>query len=124
MPIQVLTNDVTTRLWWADDATQQFMDVGDPPEVHAVAGLLKVWLEYRSNVFGQRVTGTCPHDPLTVAEAIMPGEFVDYSAGRVLVTEDGSTRFTSDPEGPHELGSAVDAKRFLSWLAPRLMQRL
>ncbi len=124
VPIQVLTNDVTTRVWWAGDAVQQFLDADDPPEAVAVAGLLKVWLDYRSEIFGQPVTGTCPHDPLIVAEAVMLGRFVEYAQGHIVVNDDGSTRFTSETVGPHEVGKTVDVDRFLLLLAPRLMQRV
>ena len=123
IPIQVLTNDVTTRVWWAGDAVQELLDVRDPPEAFAVAGLLKVWLEYRSDIFGQPVSGTCPHDPLTVAEAVLPGEFVDYAQGRIMIKDDGSTRFAAEIDGPHQVGKTVDAEPFLAWFSPRLMQK-
>jgi len=38
-----------------------------------VGRLLKTWLYYRSGIFFRDVRGTCPHDALTVAEAIYPG---------------------------------------------------
>jgi inosine-uridine nucleoside N-ribohydrolase len=44
-----------------------------PPESEVVGRLLKTWLYYRSGIFFRDVRGTCPHDALTVAEAIYPG---------------------------------------------------
>ena len=80
LAINVLTNDVTTQLWWDGPAVQELMQATQPPEANLVGTLLKVWLDYRSQIFRQEVTGTCPHDPLTVAEAA--GEtFVTYNPG-------------------------------------------
>jgi inosine-uridine nucleoside N-ribohydrolase len=116
----ILTNDVTTRVWWTGEPVQDLLNAEDPPETAAVGKLLKVWLEYRSKVFRTRVTGTCPHDPLTVAEAA-GGEFVRYARGRMSINEDASTTFIPDNEGPHLAGVDVDEERFLAWLSERLL---
>lgn len=121
MPISVLTNDVTTRVWWDGATVAQLLSAGDPPETEAVARLLRVWLDYRSDIFERPITGTCPHDPLTVAEAVFPKKFVRYATGRMSVNADGSTQFVPDPGGPHQAAVRVDTDRFLSWMAPRLL---
>ena len=121
--ISALTNDVTTRVWWDGDTVRQLLQAREPPEVVAVARLLDVWLTYRSRILGAPVTGTCPHDPLTAAEAVQPGRFVKYEPGRVTIRRDGSTSFVAEQDGPHELGVQVDAEGFLHWLAPRLLRK-
>jgi inosine-uridine nucleoside N-ribohydrolase len=60
LAINVLTNDVTTQLWWDGPAVQGLMQAVHPPEATLVGTLLKVWLNYRSHIFRQEVTGTCP----------------------------------------------------------------
>jgi inosine-uridine nucleoside N-ribohydrolase len=120
LAINVLTNDVTTQLWWDGPPVQKLMQASHPPEANLVGTLLKVWLNYRSLIFRQEVTGTCPHDPLTAAEAA--GEtFVTYSRGLMTVEPDATTVFVPCPDGRHRLGVTVDAKRFLSWMSPRLL---
>lgn len=45
----------------------------------------QVWLDHRSAVFFREMKGTCPHDPLTLAEAVYPQRFVRYSRGHIVV---------------------------------------
>ncbi len=123
LPIRVLTNDVTTAVWWDGRTVQWFMDAARPPEAVAVGKLLRVWLDYRTAVFGRPITGTCPHDPLTVAEALVPGRFVRYVRGRVRIHDNGDSTFVTDPEGPHQVGIGIDSGRFLDWFFPQLMGR-
>ena len=120
MPITVLTNDVTTRIWWDGTPVQQLMDSTSPPEVAAVGKLIRVWLDYRSKIFGKPVTGTCPHDALTVAEAA--GEhFVEYVRGRMHVHRDATTTFVPDPAGRHRAGAGMDDEGFVQWMSPRIL---
>jgi len=81
IPITVLTNDVTTRVWWDGETVQQLLYASEPPETEAVGKLLKVWLGYRTRILGRPIDGTCPHDPQTAAEAVFPGRFVKYVQG-------------------------------------------
>jgi len=123
MPITVLTNDVTTQVWWSGETVQRLLCASEPPETEAVGKLLKVWLSYRTRVFGRPIDGTCPHDPQTAAEAVFPGRFVEYAQGWITVRDDASTLFVPDPAGPHSVGIKVDSAGFLAWMAPRLLQR-
>ena len=95
------------------------MNAQSPPECAIVGRMLKVWLDYRSRIFGQPVTGTCPHDPLTAAEALGCG-FVDYWTGQIEVLCDGSTEFRPDPSAKHHAGAFVDGERFVQWFGPLL----
>jgi purine nucleosidase len=120
LPIRVLTNDVTTQVWWDGETVQQLIHASAPAESAAVGKLLHQWLLYRTRTFGRPITGTCPHDPLTVAEALQPGRFVDYLCGHLRILDDGSTNFHLDPNGPHEVGVRVRTAQFLAWMTPRL----
>jgi purine nucleosidase len=121
LKIIALTNDVTTAIWWDGETVQQMLRAESPPETVAVGKLLRVWLNYRSRVFRRSITGTCPHDPLTAAEAAHPGRFVQYAGGEIRVHADGSTTFTPVPGGRHQVSIGVEGKAFLAWMAPRLL---
>lgn len=49
-----------------------------PAETRVVGTLLGNWLYYRSSIFYKTMKGTCPHDGLTVAEAIYNGSHCIY----------------------------------------------
>ena len=120
IPITVLTNDVTTRIWWDGSPVQRLITAPSPPEVVAVGKLMGVWLDYRSKIFGKPVTGTCPHDALTVAEAA--GEhFVDYASGRMQVHRDATTSFVPDLTGHHRAGARLDVEGFIQWMSSRIL---
>jgi purine nucleosidase len=123
MKISVVTNDVTTRVWWGGATVRRFLESTEPAETAAVAKLLQVWLKYRSRSFRRPIRGTCPHDPLTAAEAAVPRRFVKYLQGCVTICRDGSTSFTAENEGPHALGVDVDVAGFLDWMIPRLFRQ-
>ncbi|MBI2194153.1 MAG: nucleoside hydrolase [Planctomycetes bacterium] len=120
IPMWVLTNDVTTTLWWDGEPVQRLMQATWPREAAVVGKLLTVWLDYRTMVFGKRITGTCPHDPLTVAE-VADRRFVHYEPGKMEIQDDGSTLFVPDSKGRHRAGVRVDSQGFISWLSGHLM---
>ena len=120
VPITVLTNDVTTRVWWDGDPVQDLLAATCPPEVAAVGKLMHVWLDYRSEIFGEPVTGTCPHDALTLAESA--GEhFVDYVNGQMRIHLDATTSFIPDPIGHHRAAARVDVEGFERWMSSALL---
>ena len=119
IPMTILTNDVTTRVWWDGPSVQRLIAATAPPEAIAVGRLLDVWLKYRSSIFGRRITGTCPHDPLTVAEAT-GSRYVSYARGTMEVNPDATTLFTDDEQGPHRAGLGIDAQSFLDWFSHRM----
>ena len=120
VPITVLTNDVTTRVWWDGEPVQELLAATSPAEVAAVGKLMKVWLDYRSEIFGKPITGTCPHDALTVAEAAGK-HFVDYVNGRMRIHRDATTSFIPDPVGHHRAAARVDAGGFERWMSSMLI---
>ncbi len=124
-PIEMtlVTNDVTTEVWWDGDSVQQLVTSQNPPETAAVGKLMDVWLKYRTSYLDCPITGTCPHDALTVAEAVYPRRFVGCCRGRVSIHRDASTTFVLDKKGPHRAAIRVDQDAFLSWLPARLIRR-
>ncbi len=135
--IDVLPHAVTSQIWWGEvparapgrrewtvarDACLALMDARAPGHAAAVGALLRVWLDYRSGIFGAPVRGTCPHDALTVAESIYPGRFLDFTAQGHLVVHEwaGFSSFVCAPGGPHRLATAVRADPFVEFLSKRL----
>ncbi|MGC4115142.1 MAG: nucleoside hydrolase [Myxococcales bacterium] len=131
IPVDVVGDTVTNQLWWGapDEASasecRALREAREPAESAVVGQLLDVWLRYRTVIFGRPVAGTCPHDPLTVAEAIYPRRFLQFSApGHLLVHEwAGFSTFVCGAGGPHRLARTVDAGGFLELLGRRLVPR-
>jgi len=119
LPMTVVTNDVTTEIWWDGKPVKDLMDASEPADSLVVGTMLRVWLDYRSVIFHEETTGTCPHDPLTVAEAV--GErFVSFYRGSMVVHDDATTTFTPSEDGPHRAEIGIDGDRFLEWLSSKL----
>lgn len=134
--VDLVDHHVTGQLWWgrgfdADDsdddpeAAQACLDLlaaDAPPEAAVVGRLLREWLAYRSLIFRRQVRGTCPHDALTVAEAVYPGRFVTPTpAGHLLVHRWAAFgTFVPRAGGPHRLSAAVDHAAFLPFLTGHL----
>ncbi len=121
LPMRIVTNDVTTSLWWDGAPVQQLIQNTAPPENVVVGKLLDVWLKYRTDIFCQEMTGTCPHDPLTVAEAA-GHSFVTYAPGQMTVHRDASTTFVPSPGGRHRAGIDVNCDRFLQWFSSQIFE--
>lgn len=120
LAIHVLTNDVTTTLWWDGVPVQDLIQRRTPPENIVVGRLLRVWLYYRTGIFGQEITGTCPHDPLTVAEAA-GHSFVAYASGQMVIHQDASTTFVPSANGTHHAGIDIAPDRFLEWFSQAIV---
>jgi purine nucleosidase len=120
IPMTIITNDVTTRVWWDGAPVRTLISATSPPEASLVGKLLDTWLDYRTGIFGRRITGTCPHDPLTIAEVMAP-QFVTYARGRMTIHGDATTRFVPDEHGPHNVGVRVDADGFLKWFSQTIL---
>lgn len=117
--LTVLTNDVTTRVWWDGPPVQRLLQARQPPEAEVVGRLLKVWLDYRSRIFEREITGTCPHDPLTIAEAA-GYHFTRTARGWMTPQEDASTRFVPDDAAPHTAAVHIHRGAFLEWVSQTL----
>ncbi len=121
LPMHILTNDVTTRLWWDGESVRRLIKSSRPLEA-IVGRLLSIWLDYRSDIFDRKVTGTCPHDPLTVAEA-SGHSFVTYTAGEMSINTDASTVFVPSASGRHWAGVDVEETRFLEWFSRQVVSQ-
>jgi purine nucleosidase len=119
--ITVVNDTVTNKLWFEGPACDELRYATEPAESEVVGRLLYVWLAYRSSIFFRDVNGTCPHDPLTVAEALYPERFVEYVQGHLMIHEwAGFPTFVMDPLGPHRIGLKVKREEFLAFLAEKL----
>ena len=121
LPIHLLTNDITTSLWWDGEQVQQLIQCTTPPANMVVGKLLDVWLKYRTKIFRREMTGTCPHDALTVAEAT-GHSFVSNTPGKMTVHWDASTTFVPSADGSHLAGIGIDDDRFLEWFSRHISQ--
>jgi purine nucleosidase len=120
LPITVLTNDVTTKVWWDDAPVQRLMRTPQTPESRIVSRMLEVWLDYRTSLFGRPITGTCPHDPLTVAEATGYG-FASYEAGEIQIAANATTAFVPGVDGRHAVAKSVKVQAFTDWFSNRVV---
>lgn len=136
MPIDVVTNTLTTKLWFGQTTSYRHRELAEarnacltllasskPKENVVVMKLLHEWLRYRSLIFQRDIKGTCPHDALTVAEAIYPDRFVQFNEpGQLMIHEwAGFATFVFDKHGLHRLGRTVEADNFLRFFSETLM---
>ena len=68
------------------------------------------------------MNGTCPHDPLTVCEAVYPGRFLGFTeAGYLMVHEWAAfASFVCVPGGPHRMARSVSARSFIEFLSTHI----
>ena len=97
-------------------------DLNNPDDPEGVVGLLmNVWFKIR------RQNGQCPHDPLTIHEAIFGGDKspIIYARGRIIVTEWAAfSTFIPMENGPHYFGIEVKKEnKFLEILANTIMNK-
>ena len=78
--------------------------------------LLEVWIEHHTKAFGRLMTGTCPNDPLTAAEAAGFG-FARYVNGRMAVRPQAQTTLETEEAGLRAAGASVEVGRFLGWMS-------
>lgn len=138
MPIDVVNDTVTTKLWFGEsfspDSLHEEVEVSkaacfalreaqEPPDSAVVGRLLDVWLRYRSMIFARQVRGTCPHDALTVSEAIYPERFVEYTEpGHLMIHEWAAfSTFVCGEGGPHRIGCGVRRRPFLELMGSCLL---
>lgn len=118
IPMRLVTNDATCSCWLEGPGIDCFREAKTPP-IQIVGRMLDIWLAYRSNLFGEPITGTCPHDALTLAAAV--GRVQHKSArGDLTIDIDASTEFHLNDDSFLELIIAVDEEKFLPWLSERL----
>ncbi|ELP84541.1 inosine-uridine preferring nucleoside hydrolase, putative [Entamoeba invadens IP1] len=127
IPIKVITHSVTSKFWFSGEgidylhkAAENTVNKKEPQRpIEATGLLMEMW-------FGKRgQNGQCPHDPLTVNEAVYGGEqsHVEYVNGTLLIHEwAGFATFVPHKEGRHLLGvKPVHPERFLEKLKTTIM---
>jgi len=113
IPLVMVGNDVTTQVRIDLDGIRQVEDTADEM-AGAVVRMMRAWLDYRSDLFGQRISWTCLHDALVVAEAYGMG-FTERDRVDVELSEDGTTRVTARPASPIEVCRTVRSSGFERW---------
>ena len=133
-PISLIPHSVTSRHWLEGLSIETLLSLKDSPlsnEIPICGKLLYEWLKSR---WGQR--GQCPHDPLTVYEAVYTKdgdesfEFgkscIMYMRGTFIVHEwAGYMTFIGDPKGSHRMAfSPKEAKKWVKWLDGKLIENV
>lgn len=119
--ISAITHDAAHQTWWDGAGARKLVDTETPEALRLVGQMMKVWLEYRSRIFGRPVTGTCPHDPIAAAEAA-GRSFVDFYPGTMRVMCNSYTRFRPEQLGPHRASIGIDGKGFTEWFEAALFR--
>ena len=121
IPIKIVSHTVSSKFWSEGNLIDFFRkkakeekDKKNPITPEGAVGLLmEQWFNRRSNQNGQ-----CPHDPLTVNEAVFGGNDspIIYARGWVIIHEWAAFgTFIPNNDGPHFLG--VDVKKNNNFLS-------
>ena len=127
IPTKIISHSVSSKFWsegpvieFFKEKANNIKDIKNPENPEGAVGLLmKEWFSIR------RQNGQCPHDPLTVNEAVFGGEKspIIYARGRIISHEWAAfSTFIPQENGPHYLG--IDVKKdnkFLENLANTIM---
>ena len=127
IPTKIISHSVSSEFWakgsvidYLKEKANSIKDINNPDDPEGVVGLLmKEWFSIR------RQNGQCPHDPLTVHEAVYGEDKspIIYARGRIILTEWAAfSTFIPLENGPHYLG--VDIKKdnnFLEILSNTIM---
>lgn len=129
IPITFVPSEVTHRLWFEGDAFERLLHADDPPAVAMVGRMLREWVDFRSDALETPIKGTCPHDPMTLCEAVYPGMFVRRWFRGTLTMHSyafqGFCTFVADARGPHWMPFAealAEKGLFEKWMAERLFE--
>ena len=109
---KLISHSVSSKFWiegkmieYLRNKAEKEEDIKNPKTPEGAVGLLmKEWFEIR------RQTGQCPHDPLTVNEAIFEGKDspIIYARGRIILHEWAAfSTFIPQKDGPHFLGVKI-----------------
>ena len=129
IPTKIISHSVSSKFWcegpvidYFKERANNIKDLNNPDDPEGVVGLLmNVWFKIR------RQNGQCPHDPLTIHEAIFGGDKspIIYARGRIIVTEWAAfSTFIPMENGPHYFGIEVKKdNKFLEILANTIMNK-
>ena len=129
LKIRIIPHNVTSEFWlkgksieYLKKKNENFNEDKKNNKIESsnyVGKLLEAWFTVRGGNGG----GQCPHDPLTIHEAIYPGSHVVYIPGTLVVNEWAAySTFIPFSNGNHLLGiKAKDTQVFLEKLEQAIM---
>ena len=129
IPTKIISHSVSSQFWakgpvidFLEERANNIKDINNSDDPEGVVGLLmKEWFSIRHQ------KGQCPHDPLTVHEAVYGGDKspIIYARGRIILTEWAAfSAFIPQENGPHYLGMEVkEGNCFLEMLSNTIMNK-
>ena len=129
IPTKIVSHSVSSQFWakgpvieFLEEKANNIKDINNSDDPEAVVGLLmKEWFSIRHQ------NGQCPHDPLTVHEAVYGGDKspIIYARGRIILTEWAAfSAFIPQENGPHYLGmQKKEGNNFLEMLSNTIMNK-
>jgi len=133
-PISVISHSITSRHWLEGLSIETLLHLKDSKLNNEIPLCGKMTFEWLRSRWGQR--GQCPHDPLTVYEAIYADNGDEsfifgksalmYMRGTFVVHEwAGYMTFVGDPSGPHRMAiSPKESDKWLKWLGDKLIENV
>ena len=112
--IKFITNDVSHKATFSRRKIEKFLKKYKNDTEWLLAEMLKVWLDYKSKIYGYKIKSTVLHDVLTVAEALNLN-FIDYLKGDIEILDNGETKFYYK-KGSHLFSYKFDDLAFKNWL--------
>ena len=129
IPTKIISHSVSSKFWaegpiidFLKERANNIKDINNSDDPEGVVGLLmKEWFSIR------RQNGQCPHDPLTINEAVYGGEKspIIYARGRIVISEWAAfSTFIPQENGPHYLGVQIKKdNNFLEMLSNTIMNK-
>jgi purine nucleosidase len=112
VPATVIGLEQTTRLRLDAAMLAELEGAGALGEL--LGGEIRQYWAYREQDFN------VPHDPAAVLMMVEP-ELFSFATGRIVVEEDGLTRFTVEEGGPHRIVTDLDPVRVARRIVDRML---
>lgn len=112
VPVTTIGIDQTRRLRLDAALVAELESAGELGEL--VGAEIRQWWEFRQRDFNE------PHDPAAVLMMVEP-ELFSFATGRIVVEDDGLTRFAADPAGPHRIVTDLDPARVTRRIVDRML---
>ncbi|WP_328327986.1 nucleoside hydrolase [Kribbella sp. NBC_00382] len=112
VPATVIGLEQTTRLRLDAGMVAELEGAGALGEL--LGGEIRQYWAYRQQDFN------VPHDPAAVVMMVEP-ELFSFATGRIVVEEDGLTRFTVEEGGPHRIVTDLDPERVARRIVDRML---
>ena len=112
VPVTTIGIDQTRRLRLDAALVAELEAAGELGEL--VGAEIRQWWKFRQRDFNE------PHDPAAALLMVEP-ELFSFATGRILVEDDGLTRFAADPAGPHRIVTDLDPERVTRRIVDRML---